>query len=75
VLPLRTPAHAEFLHRRVAGIRVAEAARRRLQDAADPVEEGLALAREMLAAARRSFAGACLMPPFGHYEILARLLA
>jgi hypothetical protein len=25
--------------------------------------------------ARRSFVGACLMPPFGHYEILTRLLA
>ncbi len=75
VLPLRTPAHAEFLHRRVSGIRVAQAARRRLQDAADPAEEGLALAREMLAAARRGFAGACLMPPFGHYEILPALLA
>ena len=75
VLPLRTPAHAEFLHRRVAGIRVAQAALRRLREAADPAAEGLALAREMLAAARQSFAGACLMPPFGHYEILPRLLA
>jgi homocysteine S-methyltransferase len=75
VLPLRTPAHAEFLHRRVAGIRVAQAARRRLQEAADPAREGLALAREMLEEARRSFAGACLMPPFGHYEMLPQLLA
>jgi class 3 adenylate cyclase len=46
----------------------------RMQQAADPAEEGLALAREMLAAARRSFAGACLMPPFGRYELLSRLL-
>jgi homocysteine S-methyltransferase len=75
VLPLRTPAHAEFLNRRVAGIRVAPEARRRLREAADPAREGLALAREMLAVARRSFAGACLMPPFGHYEMLPQLLA
>ena len=74
VLPLRTPAHAEFLHRQVAGIQVPEAIRRRLREAADPAGEGLALAREMLAEARRGFAGACLMPPFGHYEILAPLL-
>jgi homocysteine S-methyltransferase len=74
VLPLRTPAHAEFLHRRLAGIRVAEAARRRMGEASDPAAEGLALAREMLAVARRRFAGACLMPPFGRYEILSRLL-
>ena len=75
VLPLRTPRHAEFLHRRVAGIRVAPGAQRRLLQAADPAAEGLALAREMLAVARLSFAGACLMPPFGRYEILTPLLA
>lgn len=74
VLPLRTARHAEFLDRRVAGIRVAPEALRRLGQAADPAEEGLALAREMLEAARRSFAGACLMPPFGRYELLSRLL-
>jgi methylenetetrahydrofolate reductase (NADPH) len=74
VLPLRTPRHAEFLHRRVAGIPVAEGARRRMREAADPTAEGLALAREMLDTARRLFAGACLMPPFGHYEILNSLL-
>jgi homocysteine S-methyltransferase len=75
VLPLRTPRHAEFLHRRVAGIRVAPGAQRRLLQAADPAAEGLALAREMLAVARLSFAGACLMPPFGRYEVLTPLLA
>jgi methylenetetrahydrofolate reductase (NADPH) len=75
VLPLRTPRHAEFLHRRVAGIRVAPGAQQRLLQAADPAAEGLALAREMLAVARLSFAGACLMPPFGRYEILTPLLA
>jgi methylenetetrahydrofolate reductase (NADPH) len=74
VLPLRTARHAEFLDRRVSGIRVAPEALRRLGQAADPAEEGLALAREMLEAARRSFAGACLMPPFGRYELLGRLL-
>jgi homocysteine S-methyltransferase len=74
VLPLRTARHAEFLDRRVAGIRVAPEALRRLRQAAEPGEEGLALAAEMLAAARRSFAGACLMPPFGRYEMLSRLL-
>ena len=74
VLPLRSPKHAEFLNTRVAGIRVPEGVLRRLREAADPAGEGLELAREMLAAARRDFAGACLMPPFGHYEILASLL-
>jgi homocysteine S-methyltransferase len=75
VLPLRTPAHAEFLHRRVAGIGVPLEARRRMAAAADPAAAGVALAGEMLAEARRLFRGACLMPPFGHYEILRPLLA
>ena len=42
--------------------------------AGDAAAEGLALAREMLDGARRLFAGACLMPPFGRYEILELLL-
>ena len=75
ILPLRTPRHAEFLHRKVAGIAVPEKVRNRMQRADDPVAEGLANAREMLAIARRRFAGACLMPPFDHYEVLLDILS
>jgi len=74
ILPLRTPRHAEFLHRKVAGIAVPEEVRNRMQRADDPVAEGVANAREMLAIARRRFAGACLMPPFDHYELLLDIL-
>lgn len=70
ILPLRTSRHAEFLHRRVAGIAVPAPVRDRMARAVDPVAEGAANAREMLAVAQRRFAGACLMPPFGHYEVL-----
>jgi homocysteine S-methyltransferase len=42
--------------------------------AQDPVAEGIAGAREMLALARQWFAGACLMPPFDHYEVLEDIL-
>jgi len=70
ILPLRTARHAEFLHRRVAGIAVPQHVRERIARASDPVAEGIANAQEMLAAARQLFAGACLMPPFDHYEIL-----
>ena len=31
-------------------------------------------ASEMLAVARENFAGACLMPPFDHYEVLFEIL-
>jgi homocysteine S-methyltransferase len=74
ILPLRTPRHAEFLHRKVAGIAVPQRVRKRMQRAADSVTEGVMNAGEMLAVARSRFAGACLMPPFDHYEILADIL-
>jgi homocysteine S-methyltransferase len=74
ILPLRTPRHAEFLHRKVAGITVPRQVRNRMQHAAEPVAEGAANAREMLAIARKHFAGACLMPPFDHYEVLVDIL-
>jgi len=74
ILPLRTARHAEFLHRSVAGIAVPPQVRNRMQRAADSVAEGAANAGEMLAIARRRFAGACLMPPFDHYEVLLDIL-
>lgn len=74
ILPLRTARHAQFLHDRVAGIVVPTEARARMRDAHDPAAEGIALAREMLGVARQRFAGACVMPPFGRYEIVAELL-
>ena len=74
ILPLRTPRHAEFLHRKVAGIAVPGQVRDRMQRAADSVAEGVANAGEMLAIAHRCFAGACLMPPFDHYEVLSDIL-
>ncbi len=74
ILPLRTARHAEFLHQRVAGIVVPAQVRERLARAGDPTAEGTANAREMLAVARRLFAGACLMPPFDRYEVLCDVL-
>jgi methylenetetrahydrofolate reductase (NADPH) len=74
ILPLRTARHAEFLHHKVAGITVPEHVRERMSRASDSVAEGAANAREMLAAARQHFAGACLMPPFDHYEVLFDIL-
>jgi homocysteine S-methyltransferase len=74
ILPLRTARHAEFLHRKVAGISVPEEVRSLMAGARDPVAAGLELARKMLDTASRRFSGACLMPPFGHYELLSDLL-
>jgi homocysteine S-methyltransferase len=74
ILPLRTARHARFLHEKVAGIAVPEAVQRRMAEASDPVAEGAAGAREMLALARAWFAGACIMPPFDHYEVMDQVL-
>jgi len=74
ILPLRTPRHAAFLHEKVAGIAVPRHVRKQMNSAADPVSEGARNARDMLVIAREHFAGACLMPPFDHYEILPGIL-
>ncbi len=74
ILPLRTPRHAEFLHTRVDGIAVPMHVRSRMQRATDPIAEGASNAREILALARDRFAGACLMPPFDHYEVMFDIL-
>jgi homocysteine S-methyltransferase len=74
ILPLRTPRHAEFLHQKVAGIAVPDSVRNNMHRAEDPVAAGAANAREMLALARVKFAGACIMPPFDHYEVLTDIL-
>jgi methylenetetrahydrofolate reductase (NADPH) len=75
ILPLRTPRHAEFLHSKVAGINVPQQVRERMNRAADPVAEGVANAREVLSLARERFAGACIMPPFDHFDMLTGILA
>jgi methylenetetrahydrofolate reductase (NADPH) len=74
ILPLRTARHARFLNNRVAGIAVPQHIQDRLENAPAPPAEGVANAHEMLVLARRSFAGAVIMPPFDRYEILRELL-
>jgi methylenetetrahydrofolate reductase (NADPH) len=74
ILPLRTPRHAEFLHDKVSGISVPQHVRRRMRETDDPVEEGIRMSAELLQQARSLFAGACLMPPFAHYEIADSIL-
>ena len=74
ILPLRTPRHAEFLHTKVAGITVPDRLRQRMHRAVDPIAEGAANAREMVDTARTRFSGACIMPPFDHYDVMVDIL-
>lgn len=75
LLPLRSARHARFLQQRVAGIEVPDPVEQRIARAVNPVAEGVALAREMVELAQEWFSGIFVMPPFGHYEILADILA
>ncbi len=72
LLPLASYRNAEFLHNEVPGMQVPEAIRERMRKAGTgPAarKEGVAIAREMLAAVRGRVAGAYIMPPLEKYEL------
>lgn len=74
ILPLRTPKHARFLDQKVAGIAVPAHLIEIMDQAKNPIAEGVANAREMLLLAREFFKGACIMPPFDHFEVMPDIL-
>jgi homocysteine S-methyltransferase len=72
LLPLASHRNAEFLHNEVPGMQVPDAVRERMRKAGSgPAarKEGVAIAREMLAAVKSRVAGAYIMPPFERYEL------
>jgi methionine synthase I (cobalamin-dependent)/5,10-methylenetetrahydrofolate reductase len=72
VLPLASHRNAEFLHNEVPGMQVPEAVRERMRKAGGGAagrKEGVAIAREMLAAVRSRVQGAYIMPPLERYEL------
>jgi homocysteine S-methyltransferase len=72
LLPLASYRNAEFLHNEVPGMQVPDAVRERMRKAgtgAGARKEGVAIAREMLAAVRGRVAGAYIMPPLERYEL------
>jgi homocysteine S-methyltransferase len=73
ILPLASHRNAEFLHNEVPGMQIPEAVRERMRKAgtgAPARREGVAIAREMLAAVkdRKGVRGAYVMPPLERYE-------
>ena len=75
VMPLHSFRHAEFLHNEVPGITVPEAVRDRLRAAGDQaLRVGIEIARELVEAVRRRYAGVYLMPSFGRFEVVAEVL-
>jgi len=77
ILPLASYRNAEFLHNEVPGMQVPEAVRERMRKAGGGVvgrREGVAIAREMLAAVRDRVAGAYVMPPLERYELALEVI-
>ena len=76
ILPLVSERNAEFLHNEVPGITLPEEVRRRMRgkSGAEGVREGMAVARELVAAGRGRAGGYYLMPPFGRVELALELL-
>jgi methionine synthase I (cobalamin-dependent)/5,10-methylenetetrahydrofolate reductase len=77
LLPLASHRNAEFLHNEVPGMQVPDAVRERMRKAGSGAaarKEGVAIAREMLAAVRSRVAGAYVMPPLEKYELALEVI-
>jgi homocysteine S-methyltransferase len=77
LLPLASHRNAEFLHNEVPGMRIPDDIRERMRRAgtgAPARKEGVAIAREMLAAVRHRVAGAYVMPPLERWEMALEVI-
>jgi 5,10-methylenetetrahydrofolate reductase len=74
VVLLKGPRMARYLNEQVPGVRVPDPLLERLEAAADPLAEGIRIAREMVAWARDLCQGVHLMT-FGHEALIPELLA
>jgi len=69
VMPLQNSRHAEFLHNEVPGIVIPDAIRAKMAAAGnDGRHIGIALAQDLVHAARPYVQGLYIMPQFGRYE-------
>lgn len=73
VLLLKSARMAEFLNRNIPGVRVPQSVIDRLATASAPLEEGIAIARELVGHARRLCQGVHLMT-LGHEERIVDIL-
>ena len=74
ILPLISPAHANFLHDKVPGIAIPAPLRKEMAKASDALVPGVNNAVQMLDLARKLFSGACVMPPFERFDIMNQIL-
>jgi homocysteine S-methyltransferase len=77
IMPLVSERNAEFLHNEVPGIYLPESVRNRMRGkrGAEGIEEGMAIARELIEAAKTAgLGGYYLIPPFGKVELAVALI-
>jgi len=76
ILPLVSERNADFLHNEVPGIQLPDNVRQRMcgKSGAEGVNEGMAIAREIIDAGRGKVRGFYLMPPFGKVDLAVELL-
>jgi methionine synthase I (cobalamin-dependent)/5,10-methylenetetrahydrofolate reductase len=75
ILPLYGTRHAEFLHNEVPGIVIPDAARERMHRAGkDAPQEGVRMARELLAELHDLAQGVYLMPAFNRFDLVAEVI-
>lgn len=78
LLPLASARNADFLHNEVPGMSIPAAIRERMAAAGNgpPARnEGIRIAREMLAEVRDEVVGAYIMPPFARYRSALEILS
>ncbi|MCA9933508.1 MAG: methylenetetrahydrofolate reductase, partial [Anaerolineales bacterium] len=74
IKPLFNGRNAEFLHNEVPGMVIPAELRQRMKDAANPQQEGVRIAQEILLAMRPVSHGVYMMPAFGRYDLVADVL-
>jgi homocysteine S-methyltransferase len=72
VLVLASLRHARFIQNEVPGISIPDAIMKRMESGKE--NEGVAVAREVLQQMRGVCQGACIMLPFGKYDLVEQLL-
>ena len=74
ILPLANPRHAAFLDNELPGISIPPELLARMEAAADPREEGINIAVELIEQVRMWASGVYIMPPFGRYDVAAEIV-
>jgi homocysteine S-methyltransferase len=74
IKPLYNGRNAEFLHNEIPGITIPLELRQRMNDSANPQQEGVRIAQDILQELRPILHGVYLIPAFGRFDLVADVL-